>query len=114
MSLLVRQVCVSRSGLARAQRWSPALSSSWTGSSTLTFSFGRSAGRVSEAAQSGKLCRTFATMEKQREPQVQDTHPGKEHEMDPLPRHKQPEYRAAGKLEVRWFSFESLPRNPKP
>lgn len=48
--------------------------------------------------------RTFAAMSEGafRPKQVQDTHPGKEHEMDPLPRHKRPHYRASGKLEV-WF-----------
>lgn len=48
--------------------------------------------------------RTFAAMSEGalRPKQVQDTHPGKEHEMDPLPRHKRPNYRASGKLEV-WF-----------
>lgn len=102
MSLIAHQLGVSRSVLAQSQRWSSALlSSSWTGSANLTFGVG--AGRVSEAAQKGHRCRTFATMEKQREPQVQDTHPGKEHVMDPLPQHKQPDYKAASKLEVGGF-----------
>lgn len=38
-------------------------------------------------------------MEKQREPQVQETHPGKESIMDPLPQHMRPQYKPAGKLE---------------
>jgi hypothetical protein len=99
MSLAARQLGVPRSAFATAQRWSPALLSSWTGSLNSTFGV-RGAGRASEAAQRGKLSRPFATMEKQREPQVQDTHPGKEHEMDPVPQHKQPQYKAAAKLEV--------------
>lgn len=33
--------------------------------------------------------------------QMQETHPGKEHEMDPIPRHKRPSYKPAGKLQVR-------------
>lgn len=100
MSLAARQLGVSRSAFATAQKWSPGLLSSWSGSLNSTFGV-RGAGRASEAAQRGKLSRPFATMEKQREPQVQDTHPGKEHEMDPVPQHKQPQYKGAAKLEGR-------------
>lgn len=55
--------------------------------------------RAGHIERKGNVTRTFATMEKQREPQVQDTHPGKEFEMDPLPNHMRPVYKPAGKLE---------------
>lgn len=35
-----------------------------------------------------------------RPPQVQETHPGKEHEMEPKPSYIRPAYKPAGKLEV--------------
>lgn len=58
------------------------------------------AGAQASRAERVKLQRRCeATMEKQREPQVQDTHPGKEHEMDPYPTHVRPAYKASGKLE---------------
>lgn len=102
MSLAARQFGGSKLVLNQPQRCSPALLSLLTGSSKLPFGVGE-ATRAGHIERKGNVTRTFATMEKQREPQVQDTHPGKEFEMDPLPNHMRPVYKPAGKLEVRRF-----------
>ncbi|XP_073396651.1 glucose and ribitol dehydrogenase isoform X1 [Physcomitrium patens] len=98
MSLAARQFGGSKLVLNQPQRCSPALLSLLTGSSKLPFGVGE-ATRAGHIERKGNVTRTFATMEKQREPQVQDTHPGKEFEMDPLPNHMRPVYKPAGKLE---------------
>lgn len=98
-----------KAALQRAHKLSPALSSrslSFVGPRSCESVFGVGVVRVREKVAGGSR-RTLAGMA-QRKAQVQESQPGKEHLMDPIPRFNRSSYKAAGKLEVRHLRWSLL------